>query len=174
MTISEPNNNNSYSQEDVQRILQLAIARQADDQNKEFSYEILLEIAHELDISVESLQLAERDWRFQQSEIQQRQAFDAYRLSRFKKRIGNFAIVNGFLMLINFVATGGLSWSLYILLGWGLIVGLDIWNTFQSKGEEYEIAFQKWYRKNQFKRNVNTVLQIANTALNKWFKASQI
>ncbi|MBE9005123.1 2TM domain-containing protein [Fortiea sp. LEGE XX443] len=178
MAAFEPNSNRSYSQEDVQRILQLAITRQADDQDKEFSYELLLEIAGELDISPDSLQLAERDWRSQQSEIQQRQAFDAYRLSRFKKRLGNFAIVNTVLISINFIATTGhillFPWSLYILLFWGLNIGLDFWNNFHAKGEEYEIAFQKWYRKHQLKQNMNTVLQTANTLVNKWFKTLQI
>ncbi|QSJ14580.1 2TM domain-containing protein [Nostoc sp. UHCC 0702] len=167
MTDFEPKSLRSYSQEDVQRILQLAIARQADDQDKEFSYEQLLEIATELEISPECLNLAERDWRSQQSGIQQRQAFDDYRIGRFKKRLGNYAIVNAGLMLVDFIGGSGLTWSLYILLFWGMAVGLDVWNTFQAKGEEYEMAFQKWYRKYQFKRTVNSVL-------NKWFKALQI
>jgi hypothetical protein len=37
--------------------------------------------------------------------------------------------------------SGGISWSLYILLACGLAISLDIWNTFQTKGEDYEIAF---------------------------------
>ena len=167
MTTFEPNSLNSYSQEDVQKILQLAIVRQADDQDKEFSYEQLLEIATELEILPDSLKLAERDWRSQKSEIQQRQTFDAFRLARFKKRLGNYAIANGFLMLIDFIGGSNLSWSLYILLFWGLAVGLDVWNTFQTKGEEYEMAFQKWHRKHQIKKTINTVV-------NKWFKALQI
>lgn len=166
MTDFESKSLRSYSQEDVQQILQLAIARQADDQDKEFSYELLLEIATELEISPDTLNLAERDWRSQQSEIQQRRAFDSYRLTRFRKRFGNFAIVNTCLILVDFIGGGVLSWSLYILLFWGMAVGLDIWNTFQAKGEEYEMAFQKWHRKHQFKRTVNTLL-------NKWFKALQ-
>ncbi|MCC5636665.1 2TM domain-containing protein [Nostoc sp. CHAB 5844] len=175
MAAFEPNNNRSYSQEDVQRILQLAIARQADDQEKEFSYELLLEIAGELDIAPESLQLAERDWRSQQSEIQQRQAFDTYRLSKFKKRLGNFVIINSFLILINFfVVFPNIHWSLGILLFWGLTVGLDFWNNFYAKGEAYEIAFQKWYRKHQLKQNFNTAMQTANTLVNKWLKSLQI
>ncbi|WP_414545544.1 2TM domain-containing protein [Nostoc sp. CCY0012] len=164
---TEPKSLHSYSQEDVQRILQLAIARQADDQNKEFSYEQLLEIATELDISPSSLNLAEQDWRSQCSEIQQRQAFKTYRISRFKKRVGNYAIVNGFLIMLDLVTGGGLTWSLYILLFCGLTLGLDVWNTFQTKGEEYEIAFQKWYRQHQIKQTINTVVS-------RWFKALQI
>lgn len=164
---TEPKSLYSYSQEDVQRILQLAIARQADDQDKEFSYEQLLEIATELDISPECLNLAEKDWRSQSTEIRQRQAFQSYRIGRFKKRVGNQAIVNGFLIVLDLVTGGGLTWSLYILLFCGLMLGLDVWNTFQTKGEEYEMAFQRWYRKHQFKQTVNTVL-------NRWLKALQI
>jgi hypothetical protein len=164
---TEPKSLYSYSQEDVQRILQLAIARQADDQNKEFSYEQLLEIATELDISPSSLNLAEQDWRSQCSEIQQRQAFKTYRISKFKKRVGNYAIVNGFLIMLDLVTGGGLTWSLSILLFCGLTLGLDVWNTFQTKGEEYEIAFQKWYRQHQIKQTINTVVS-------RWFKALQI
>ncbi|AFZ24667.1 hypothetical protein Cylst_2450 [Cylindrospermum stagnale PCC 7417] len=167
MTAFEPKSLRSYSQEDVQKILQFAIARQADDQNKEFSYEQILEIAAELEISPDSLNLAERDWLAQRSEGQQRQAFDVYRQGRFKKRLGNYAIVNGFFMVVDLIGGGGISWALYILLFCGFALGLDIWNTFQTKGEEYEMAFQKWNRKHQIKQTINTVI-------NKWFKALQI
>lgn len=156
-----------YNQEDVQQILHLAIARHAEDKNKEFSYEQLLEIAAELEISPESLKLAEREWLGQQGEMQQRQAFNAYRLGRFKKRLGNYIIVNAVLLLVDLLGGGNLSWSLYILLFWGLAVGLDGWNTYQTKGEDYEVAFQKWYRKHQVK-------QFLNTTVNKWLKPWQI
>lgn len=167
MTPLEPQNLSYYSQEDVQRILQLAIARQVNEQNKEFSYEQLLEIAKELDISPQDVNIAENEWRSQHSEIQQKQAFNAYRQGKFKKRVGNYAIINSFLMLLDLVGGGGLTWSLYFLLLCGLTLGLDIWNTFQTKGEEYEIAFKKWHRQHQIKQTINTVI-------NKWFKALQI
>ncbi|WP_066376931.1 2TM domain-containing protein [Anabaena sp. CA = ATCC 33047] len=167
MTDFDSQNNRFYSQDDVQKILQLAIARQADDQEKEFSYEQIVEIAQELDISPESLKLAEKDWRSQHQEIQQRQAFNTYRLTRFKKRLGNYTIVNGFLILADFVGGGTISWSLYLLVFSGLAVGLDVWNTFLMKGEEYERAFQRWYRRHQVKQTINTFV-------NRWFKVLQI
>ncbi|MDZ8183490.1 MAG: 2TM domain-containing protein [Nostoc sp. ChiSLP02] len=166
MTAFEPQSIRSYSQEDVQQILNLAIARQANDKDTEFSYEQLLEIAAELEISPESLKLAERDWIMQQSQVQQRRAFDTYRKRMLQKRLGNYAIFNSFLILVDLIAGGGISWSVYILLFCGLPVGLDIWNTFQIKGEEYEMAFQRWNRKHQIKKTISTVL-------NKWFKALQ-
>jgi hypothetical protein len=158
MTAFDTKVSRTYSQEDIQQILNLAIARQADDINKEFSYEQLLEIAAELDISPESLRLAEYEWLEKQGDIQQRQAFDTYRQTRFKKRFGNYTIANVFLVLFDLVSGGGLSWSLYILLCCGLVLGLDAWNTFQIKGEDYEIAFQRWRRKHQVKQFFNKLI----------------
>ncbi|MBD2277013.1 2TM domain-containing protein [Aphanizomenon flos-aquae] len=162
MTTFHPNSLRSYSQEDVQQILQLAIARQVDDNDQEFSYQQILEIATELQISPDILQQAERDWLGKQNEVEQRQAFNLYRQSKFKKRLGNYAIINIFFLGMDAIS-GGISWSLYILLACGLAIALDIWNTFQTKGEDYEIAFQRWNRNHQIKQTINTVL-------NKWFK----
>ncbi|MTJ09095.1 MULTISPECIES: 2TM domain-containing protein [unclassified Anabaena] len=162
MTTFNSNSLRSYSQEDVQQILHLAIARQVDDNDQEFSYQQILEIATELQISPATLQQAERDWLVKQSEVEQRKAFNLYRQSKFKKRLGNYAIINIFFLAMDSIS-GGLSWSLYILLACGLAICLDIWNTFQTKGEDYEIAFQNWNRKHQIKKTINTVL-------NKWFK----
>ncbi|MEB3218414.1 MAG: 2TM domain-containing protein [Nostocales cyanobacterium 94392] len=156
--------NRCYSQEDVQQILQLAIARQAGDE-KEFSYEVLLEIAAELNISPETLQLAEDDWVSKQGEIQHRLAFNAHRQRRFRKRVGNYAIINTFLLSVDLLTGGGINWSLYIVLFWGMLVGLDGWNTFQTKGEDYEAAFQRWYRKHQLKRSFDNLV-------NKFLKAT--
>ncbi|MDZ8051036.1 MAG: 2TM domain-containing protein [Aulosira sp. ZfuVER01] len=166
MTAFEPKSIRSYTQEDVQQILQLAIATQADNTDREFSYDELLEIAAELDIAPDSLKLAERDWLMQQSELQQRQVFNLYRQGRFKKRLGNYAIANAFFILLDLISGGGLTWSLYIVLFCGSLVGLDIWNTFLMKGEEYERAFQRWNRKHQIKQTINSVL-------NRWFRALQ-
>lgn len=162
MTTFHPNSLRSYSQDDVQQILQLAIARQVDNNDQEFSYQQIVEIATELQISPDILQQAERDWLGKQNEVEQRQAFNLYRQSKFKKRLGNYAIINVFFLAMDSIG-GGLSWSLYILLGCGLAISLDIWNTFQTKGEDYEIAFQRWNRNHQIKQTINTVL-------NRWFK----
>jgi hypothetical protein len=166
MTASGNKDNTLYSQEDVQQILHLAIARQAND-DKEFSYQELLEIAAELEIPPDCLQLAERDWKSNQLEVQQRQAFNKYRRTKLHKQVGKYVIVNSFLIPINLLSAGEVSWSLYVLLFWGLGVGLNAWNTYHTKGEDYEKAFQKWYRQYQ-------VRNFFNNAMNKWFKAWQI
>jgi hypothetical protein len=167
MTTFDTKVTRTYSQDDIQQILHLAIARQADDNNKEFSYEQLLEIAGELEISIDTLKQAEQDWLQQHGEMLQRRAFNAHRQGRFKKRVGKYAIVNVFLLSLNLLGGAGLSWSLYILLCSVFAVGLDAWNTFQIKGEEYELAFQRWRRKHQ-------VTKFFNTAVSKWLKAWRI
>ena len=155
----------SYSQEDIQQILSIAIARQADD--SEFSYQQLLEIAEELEITPESLQQSEIDWRSQNTIVRQQQKFDLYRRHKLQKKFGNYAIANSFLVAIDLLNGSGLSLSLYILLIWGAKVGLDTWNTYYSNSEEYERAFQKWSGRNQLKQSVNTL--VGN--LNKWLKS---
>lgn len=164
MTVSEPKITRSYDQEDIQQILNIAIARQV--HKGEFSREQLLEIAAELEISSECLQAAEREWLAQQSGIQKRQEFNLYRRGKLQKRFGNYLIFNSFFVLLNLVGAGELSWSLYILLFSGLGLGLDTWNTYLSHNQDYERAFQKWHRQHQLKRSVNTLM-------NKWLKAWQ-
>jgi len=157
MTASETKITRSYNQEEIQQILHLAISRQAYE--GEFSREQLLEIATELEISPENLQVAEKEWLTKQGDLQKRQDFNSYRRGKFKKQFGKYVIVNSFLVPLNFLSAGTLSWSLYIVLLWGLGLGLNAWNTYQSGGEEYERAFQQWHRKHQLRQSVNTFFQ---------------
>ena len=144
----------SYSPEDIQQILHLAIARKSD--REELSREQLWEIADELDIDKNTLQAAEKDWLQGKVIEQKRQAFNLYRRNRLKQKITKYLIVNTFLVSLNLVAAGTLTWSLYILLFWGLGLALNAWKTFQSEGEEYEKAFQRWDFQNQVKQTVTT------------------
>ncbi len=166
MTVFEPQITRYYNQQDIQQILNLAIARQVKDE--ELSRDQLVEIAIELGISTESLLEAEQEWRLQQKEQQKRHNFNTYRHSQLKKRFGKYVIVNSFFMGLNLLSVGALSWSLYILLFWGMWLGLSAWNTYQLQGEEYDRAFQKWYRKQQ----LTQVAQSVYSRINHWIKAA--
>lgn len=166
MSVSEHTTIQSYHQEELQQILNLAIVRQAN--GGEFSRTQLVEIAAELGISPANLQLAEQEWRIQQQQQQKRQEFEQYRRSQLKQRFGKYIIVNSFLVVINLLSAGQLSWALYILLFWGAGLGLKTWNTYQLQGDAYEKAFQKWYRQQQF----NQLTQSIFTRLNNWIKAT--
>ncbi len=156
MTTSDRKITRTYHQEDIQQILQIAIARQAYE--GEFSREQLLEIAAELEISPACLQVAEQEWLVQQSEYQKRQEFHLYRRRRIKNRLVKYGMVNATFILLNIVSGGGFSWLLYISIFWGLFLALDLWNTYQSQGEEYERSFQIWRRNHQVKKSIGKFL----------------
>lgn len=168
MSVFETQITHSYNQQDIQHILNLALARQ--EMVEEFSREQLLEIAAELGISTNTILEAEREWIAQQQEQQKRHEFNSYRHSEFQKNLGKFVIVNSFLLAINLINVGfnfsALSWSLYIFLFWGLWIALRAWNTYQIQGEEYERAFQKWKLQNQVKQ----IAQSTYTSLRNWIQ----
>jgi 2TM domain len=141
-----PNYPDSYRQEDIQAILNLAIANHHTDE--ELSRQQLWEIAAELDISNSMIQAAE----------------NLVRRQKFQRKLTKYAIVNTFLVSFNFILVGTLSWSLYILLFWGLGVALSGWKAYQSSGEEYERAFQRWSFQNEVKQTVTTL----------WTKVQQV
>ncbi|BAZ43904.1 hypothetical protein NIES4102_09070 [Chondrocystis sp. NIES-4102] len=145
----------SYSQEEIQQILQIAIAENST--NEELSRQQLWEIAAELDIDKTTIEAAEKEWLEQKTISHQRRAFDAYRRYKFKQKLIRYAIVNVFLLSFNLVTAGTLSWALYILLFWGLGVTLNGWKAYQSKGEDYERAFQRWSFQNEVKQTVVTI-----------------
>lgn len=140
-----------YSQEEIQQILQLAIARQTD--REELSREQLWEIAAELEITTESIQAAEQDWLNRKFVDQKRLSFDKYRREQFKQKVVRYLIANSFLVLLNLITAHALSWSLYIVILWGLGLALGAWKTFESQGEAYEQAFQRWQFKNEMKQS---------------------
>ncbi len=146
----------SYTQDDVQQILQLAIARQVNDD--ELSRAQLMEIATDLGISTYELQIAEDEWKTQREENSDRQSYNLYRRVQFRQHLVKYIIVNVFLVLLNVVSAGEVSWSLYVLLAWGLGVSLDGWKIFQVDTEEYEQAFQKWRRQRQLKQTFSSLL----------------
>jgi hypothetical protein len=145
-----------YRQEDAYQILQLAIARQT--QSDELTRLQLLEIADEIGISRDNLMLAEQEWLSRKGQDQERSAYNQYRRHRWQRHAMRYLIVNAFLVLLAWSTTGGLAWSIYILFGWGMLLALDAWNAYQTKGFVYEQAFEMWRRKRWLKKSVGTWL----------------
>ena len=147
-----------YPQEDVQKILQLAIARQAE--SDELSYEQLVEIASELGISQDNLQEAEKAWQIQRKEQQERLAFNQHQRKQWQQHLIKYLLVNGGLILIDVLTAPSYlpSWSIYVVLFWGLALVWDGWYRYQAQGEKYERSFQWWRRKQQLNHSVNRLL----------------
>jgi hypothetical protein len=148
-----PDQKRIYSQEEVQQILNLAIAQHAYE--GEFSRAQLLEIAEDLAIPAAIVHQAEKAWMESNDENLKREAFNQHRRAELKRKVGRFTIINGSFILLNVLMGFGFPWSLYILLFWGLFLGLKTWNVFHLDGEAYEKAFQRWYRTHKVRSVVN-------------------
>jgi hypothetical protein len=158
MNSSESSLTRSYSQEDVQQILNIALA-QHPDAGTELSYAQLLEIAEELRIPVATIEQAESKWLVQQSSTNKLQEFDAHRRSKLQDKLGKYAIVNAGLVSLNLLMGFGVPWSLYIALCWGMGIGLDAWKLFfQRQGQAYDRAFQNWERKQKIQKSITGLI----------------
>ncbi|MBF2036221.1 MAG: 2TM domain-containing protein, partial [Leptolyngbyaceae cyanobacterium T60_A2020_046] len=134
-----------YASEDAQAILQIAIARHTEE--GELTRSQLLDIATELGISATTLDEAEQEWRIRKVKNADQSAFNQFRKQRFQSHLIRYLVVNVFLMAINYLATGGFSWSLYILLFWGVAIALQAWQTFYPNEYRYSQEFEKWRRR---------------------------
>ncbi|MBD2060057.1 2TM domain-containing protein [Oculatella sp. FACHB-28] len=150
-----------YEQEEAQEILKIAFTRQIE--RGEISKLQLLEIAAELGISLEEFQSAEQEWLTQQGEAREQRAFAMYRQSRLRRSVARYGIVNTFLVMLDLLTSSPLNWSLYIALIWGLFIALNAWKTYQTDGEDYEKAFQRWRLKQQVGRSLKNLS-------NRWLK----
>jgi hypothetical protein len=157
MTVTETHIQQTYRQEEVQEILQLAIAQKSD--HGEFTRDQLFEMAAELDIPPLTIQAAEKAWLEQQLEAQKRQAFDNYRWHQIKQKFGKYLITNTFLVTLDLLNDMTLNWSLFILLIWGLFLSLEVWKTYHLEGEEYDRAFETWKRKYELRRSAKILWQ---------------
>jgi 2TM domain len=155
----EPNPNPAkpklYSQEDIQEILEIAIARQTNDKDEAFTEEQLLEIATELGIDATAIATAKKAWFAQQSYSQKQTEFQLYRQHKLQKRLTKFLLVNAFFISANLLFVGSLSWSLYLLIIWGISLAINVWKTYQTEGEAYQQELQKWQRNQTIKQSLN-------------------
>lgn len=151
-----------YTQEEIQHILGLAIAQHT--YQGEFSRSQLFEIASDLGISDIVIRQAEQTWLQSSVERSKRDTFNDHQRADLKRKAVRFAIVNIGLISLNALMGFGFPWSLYILMVWGLFMGLKAWNVFHLDGEAYEKAFQRWNRH----RQVRTVM---NRWLDRWLSA---
>jgi hypothetical protein len=154
MSNSEVSTDRVYTQEEIQNILNLAIADHA--YQGEFSRSQLFEIASELGISNAVLQKAEQTWMRSKDDLAKREEFNQHRRTDLKQKLVRFGIVNAGFVAINLMGLSFFLWPWYVVLVGGSVwLGLKTWNVFSLDGEAYEQAFQRWYRKNQVRKVVS-------------------
>lgn len=101
-----------YSAEQVQQILVAAMG-QMDQEG--FSRSQLMEMAHDLGISPDALQKAQE----MPSTMPAQPTVQPNR-QRIQPQLRTYAVVNAFLLALNFILSGTITWAIYPLLGWGL------------------------------------------------------
>ncbi|MDZ8225306.1 2TM domain-containing protein [Nostoc sp. ChiVER01] len=134
----------TYDSEDVQKILQIALARR---QEGGFSREQLIEMASDLGISSDILKVTENKWLAQEEEERLQRTFNTFRRRAFRAHLVSFIVVNLFLIILNLITSPSYFWAIFPVLGWGLGLFFHWWGVYQSKSEDYEIAFQSWRTK---------------------------
>ncbi|MEL6458992.1 MAG: 2TM domain-containing protein [Cyanobacteria bacterium J06621_15] len=107
----------TYSSDDVQKILQLAMTRK---QEESFSEKQLSEMAAELGISSELLKTAEQEYLTQTKANKEKEARRETLRGGFKAHLISFVAVNTFLVILNLTTTPRDFWAIYPLSGWGL------------------------------------------------------
>lgn len=117
-----------YHQEAIQEILGIAITRHS--QSNDFSKAQLLEIAEELGISHEECLLAEQEWELRCERQVAYQTFDHHRHAKLQQSTAKYLIVNTFLLGLDLVTDKAVTWSLYIVFSWGLVLALNAWKTY--------------------------------------------
>jgi hypothetical protein len=148
-----------YDPEDVQQILNLALAQRSQDDTTSLSYAQLLEIAEEMRIPAAALADAERQWLALQGDTSEHEQFQLARQSKFNNKLAKYVVTNSCLVGLNFVAGFGVPWSLYILLLWSIGMGTSAWRFYSHReGEKYDRDFHRWQLKQKIQTKIITTL----------------
>lgn len=163
-----------YSQEDVQGILQQAIARQVDD--VAFSAAQLQSMADELGIQPQVLAQAVAEWRQSQQRGQEIQQFLAYRRGQLKSHGMKYFLVTSGILLVDGLAHGhlqmwgpaGLAWPYWLPLVWGLALVWDVWTLVDRDSAAYQKKLNQWRRRQQLHRWGQEVGQTLEALWQRW------
>lgn len=145
----------SYTQTEIRQILEIALSRQI--QSPSLTRKQLWELSAELGIDLIAIQEAEKNWLEQKTIKLQKREFNLYRRQELTAKIIRFAFINAIMIMIDWFTIHHLSWSLYLIVIWGLGLGLDCWKTTQTRGDEYEQAFQSWRVRQELKSSLSTI-----------------
>jgi hypothetical protein len=139
----------TYSDLEVQQILQKALSRRA---GEKLTRDQVAEIAKELGVSAEDFALAEAEWRAEVLKDQDRVEFIHLIRRRFRDNVVTYVLVNGGLIWLNLVIAKGVTWSVYPLIAWGILLLLEGWSVVATDGHNFERRFQAWHNQRQQER----------------------
>lgn len=140
--------NQRYSEEDVQEILERAMGVQM---KGDYTRKQLEDMAAELGIDTEALVVAEQSWLAEREAVHAREEFLAHRRQEFLQHLVPYILVIGMLFVINVMTSPGFLWFLFPALGWGIGLGTHAWQVFGvTEGPEFERKLEEWKRKHGY------------------------
>lgn len=130
------------SEEDVQEILNLAIRK--DSQGVGDLRKRMTEIARELGISEEALELATAEHLRESGIRKDLAAFQAHLRRGFFRHIVPYVLVNAMFMVMCLTSTPRESWFVFPLLGWGIGVSMHAYRAYIRPAEATDPEFLTW------------------------------
>jgi len=125
-----------FTNEEVNAILQRALARQGGGNAGSLTYDDLLETARELGIDPAQVEAAMVEQEREGAMDAAREAWKARKKKKFFEHLRSYLIVNVVLFIMA-MFTGGM-WFIWPLLGWGIGLLFDASNTFFPKERAVE------------------------------------
>ncbi len=138
-----------YTPEQVRAILERALSGRSasgSDDPTAIGYEELIETANELDISEQELARAIEEHETHYAIEESEERWKLRRKEKFFEHFRSYLVVNGALMLIDLVTSGG-TWFFWPLFGWGIGLGFDAAAAFFPKKRDIERGGRKLLRK---------------------------
>jgi hypothetical protein len=82
--------------------------------------------------------------------------FNQQRRQKFQHHLIRYGIFNGFLLLLNLLASG-YGFAAFVALSWGIGLVMHGWRAYQSSGYRYQKDFENWRRRQQVKQSVSSL-----------------
>lgn len=138
---------NRYSEEEVSRLIRRAL--KSGSRSDTISHDELLDIAEKSGVSASELdavlQEDESNYEFDEAKVR----WLKRHRSDFHDHLRSYVIVNGVLLIMNFLTTGfgGYPWALWPILGWGIGLLFHASDTYFVTEERIERGARKLMKK---------------------------
>jgi len=142
-----------FSKSEVDRILRRALEKSPPKGDTLTESEII-RIAEELGIDQNQVRIAIREEekyaQFENAKI----LWKKKKRREFYQHLSSYVIINGFLVGINVVMSGGIGWAIFAILGWGIGLIFDFIESFFPSEEKVEKGARKMMASNKWKKTI--------------------
>jgi len=150
-----------FSKSEVDRILRRALEKSPPKGDTLTESEII-RIAEELGIDQNQVRIAIREEekyaQFENAKI----LWKKKKRREFYQHLSSYVIINGFLVGINVVMSGGIGWAIFAILGWGIGLIFDFIESFFPSEEKVEKGARKMMASNKWKKLFDNIIDSIN------------